>query len=514
MAQVPIVVPQYEQQAQVQPVNPLDSVAKALGIANSAQNLKAGGIALQQHEQAQKDDQDIRSAAQQANGDPDKIYELLSTTNPRAAATFGQELATRRKTEADTLKDQLDNAQKQIGIIGSAAQSVKDDNSLQLAKKQVMSALGPNAASLLGDTYDENRIKQITDSALSHKDWLDSQQKAIENAREAQKLANETGEAKDKARASWEQSIAHAVVGTQSQDDFDRALNTYKILGAPQDLLALYGQAWSPEVRKKAAAVIGPEAQKVENESGPGGTLPQTRDEANQQLSDIFGGKKDDPTYKIYAQRLANLRYSPTAGAALLKEAQGETQNVRQDIRKKENDSAVAAEAAKAKSDFETGGNLPELANVPPGMRKDVADKAAKVKDDFASAQQAADDMKTFIDQARKGNKIAYSYAPTEGVLTLNTGRGVKRVNMAEIGSYSGAGSLADSVKAKLGKLASGASIPADLLADMESLHQAVLSNAQTSRDRKLKNLDDNYHSKYAPATTDSTDKKNPFRPE
>ena len=146
------------------------------------------------------------------------------------------------------------------------------------------------------------------------------------------------------------------------------------------------------------------------------------------------------------------------------------------------------------------------VANVPAGLKgvaphlvAPAAADATKYGQEYADAVAAANDMKTFVDMAKGGNKVAYAYSPTEGVLTLNTARGVKRVNMAEISSYGGAGSALDRIKGFLGKQSSGASIPDSVLNDMQSLHQAIAGNAQTTYSNKLKNVNSTYGSHFEP---------------
>lgn len=146
-----------------------------------------------------------------------------------------------------------------------------------------------------------------------------------------------------------------------------------------------------------------------------------------------------------------------------------------------------------------TGSNDPRLANVTPDARKDVLDKVQKVEDTFTGAQAAADNMNTFINMAKAGNKEAYAYSPVEGVLQINTGRGVKRINRQEIEQYAGAGSLFDRIAGAVGKQVSGASIPANVLNDMQSLHNAITANAQATHDRSLQSIDKTYRSKFAP---------------
>ena len=144
--------------------------------------------------------------------------------------------------------------------------------------------------------------------------------------------------------------------------------------------------------------------------------------------------------------------------------------------------------------------NVPAaLKGVAPHLVGPAAAAAEKAGNEYSEAVAAANDMQTFIDQAKQGNKVAYSYAPTEGVLSFNTGRGVKRVNMAEIESYGGSGSALDHVKAFLGKQTSGASIPANVLNDMATLHAAIAQNAKGTYANKLKNTNQTYGSNFQP---------------
>jgi hypothetical protein len=139
------------------------------------------------------------------------------------------------------------------------------------------------------------------------------------------------------------------------------------------------------------------------------------------------------------------------------------------------------------------------LQNVPPHLVPKAVEESSKAGQNYVTAAQAADDMKTFINEARKGNKIAYAYSPVEGVLTLNSGRGIKRVNMPEISSYGGAGSAWDRIQGFFGKQATGASIPPDILNDMEKMHQAVASNAKTAYQRNLQVINKNYGAAFEP---------------
>ena len=139
------------------------------------------------------------------------------------------------------------------------------------------------------------------------------------------------------------------------------------------------------------------------------------------------------------------------------------------------------------------------LENVPVHLVAPAQASAKKAFDSYSSAVDAGDAMQDFIDLARAGNKEAYSYMPTTGVLTINTAHGVKRVNMAEIESYAGAGSALDRVKGWLGKQLTGASVPANVLNDIETLHSQMTANARKTYENNLAGTNQLYGSKFQP---------------
>lgn len=141
------------------------------------------------------------------------------------------------------------------------------------------------------------------------------------------------------------------------------------------------------------------------------------------------------------------------------------------------------------------------LANVPPHLIAPATAAATKAGTDFATATQTSDDMKDLLDLAgSNGNKVAYAYAPTTGVLQINTASGTKRINTAEIQQYGGAGSALDRVKGYFGKQVSGQSIPPNILSDMKDVAQAVQNNAQKKYESELGVINQNYGSSFKPA--------------
>jgi hypothetical protein len=287
-------------------------------------------------------------------------------------------------------------------------------------------------------------------------------------------------------------------------------------------------QGFNPYIRKELMAEIGniPDDQYVGDDAmalfmGRHNLSATLTERALKQAQTSEAGGKAAQSY-AEAQKIQGAAtpgspyYAPTPQALQLAASQGDQQAQAILAGQATQAGAVAGSEAKAKLPYEIearraaaeaqvqaqtrmyAGNS-ALAKVPPHLVAPATADATKVAQEYADATSAADDMRTFIAEARAGNKIAYAYSPTEGVLTLNTARGVKRVNMPEIHSYAGAGSAWDRVTGFLGKQASGASIPADVLNDMEALHTAIASNAQTKYGNKLRSINQNYGSNFQP---------------
>lgn len=144
-------------------------------------------------------------------------------------------------------------------------------------------------------------------------------------------------------------------------------------------------------------------------------------------------------------------------------------------------------------------GANPALQGVDPKLRVAATAAAQKAADEYTKGSAAEADLQTFLDLARKGNKEAYAYMSPEGVLTLNTGRGVTRVNRQEIDAYAGAGSLMDNLAGKIGKWTKGQSIPADVLNDIDTLHKAIAANGEANYNNKLAGINQNYKANFQP---------------
>jgi hypothetical protein len=145
---------------------------------------------------------------------------------------------------------------------------------------------------------------------------------------------------------------------------------------------------------------------------------------------------------------------------------------------------------------YGSGAN-PALVGVDPKLRTQVTKEAQKMGDEFLKAQANADQFQSVLDLARSGNKAAGSNLPLIGVETLNAINGIKRINKDEINQYGGAGSLYDKIVGKIGGLAVGQPIPADVLKDIETMHNTLRQNSETEFATRRKGLNDTYKSNF-----------------
>jgi hypothetical protein len=139
------------------------------------------------------------------------------------------------------------------------------------------------------------------------------------------------------------------------------------------------------------------------------------------------------------------------------------------------------------------------ISSVPVTERPAATSAYTKAGEEYATAAQASDAMKTMLDMAQKGNKAAGSNLPLVGVETLNAINGIKRINSAEIAQYGSAGSLLDKVKGKIGALTVGQPVPKDVIDDIRALHEQLDAGAKTKYANKVQVINGAYGSQFKP---------------
>src|SRR6266496_590822 len=353
----------------------------------------------------------------------------------------------------------------------------------------------PQPAQAQAPTFDPSRIYQSL-AASGQGSAIPALQKHFADL---DKVAGDVQKTKDEHIAAAEEYFAALVKGVQSQgyapEAMGVALAHAAASGYPQEAMQVQTElAQNPaQLRPFIDAMISrspKQAEAAKNFAEASTSAQRLQMEMpGIEARGVVAQQEAGMTPEQRAMQ-SNLPYAAAGGSPRARQAMAlETQQKIQ---------ASAAEGA-AKAKLQQQGQGGALANVAPHLVAPATADATKVGSEYADAASAATDMQSFVNSARAGNKIAYAYSPVEGVLTLNTGRGVKRVNMSEIESYGGAGSAWDRVTAFFGKQASGASLPADVLNDMESLHVAIAKNAETHYGNKLKVINQNYGSNFQP---------------
>jgi hypothetical protein len=167
---------------------------------------------------------------------------------------------------------------------------------------------------------------------------------------------------------------------------------------------------------------------------------------------------------------------------------------------------AVAAAEGRARANIETQmarGSNAALANVPQHLVAPATEAATKAGADYAQAQSVTERLQAMMDDAKKGNVVAYQLLPQEGALQLTTSQGVHRINMAEIQNYGG-GSLWQKMQGHFGKALTGKSIPDSVLNDMAEMQKVQEEGARSKYENSLKNINQNYGSDFKPVGMES----------
>lgn len=154
---------------------------------------------------------------------------------------------------------------------------------------------------------------------------------------------------------------------------------------------------------------------------------------------------------------------------------------------------AVAVEVARQKM------NPAAVATVPPQLVPAATAAFAKAGEEYATANQASQNMMDFLRDAKAGNKEAIKIVPLQGALEITTAQGVHRINRTEVDQFGGAGSLYDKLAGKVGGVLTGKDITDDVLKDMAAVQQTVAQNAAQLHSNKVKTINQTYGSQFQP---------------
>ena len=426
------------------------------------------------------------------NVDFGKLYQL-DPTGATAKMVMDQE-----KDFYETQGKRLDNTSKTAAQIGQILDPVLKSDNPELAKNVAVMQL--HSAKLIDDAtardwtsrpFDRATVQQFVRAASDVKTQADIDQKNLETLDKAK-----TGAAKD------------------MQGVYDQA--SYKPVydGWPAELQRRWGSIYSPQIR--AGIIAGgidakdlpkyqqEETQVIAKQLEPAlNQGPQAYQAAVARIGDpvqqqIFSNVKtvDD----LHSKGMTAAEYQTAQETARQHRVQNAFDLVRTHYEEQKNQ----REQDIYEMTYGAGANQ-ALQGVDPKLRTQATSNASKANDEYLKTMANADQMQSFIDMARAGNKAAGTNLPVIGVETMNAINGIKRIPREQVAQYQGAGNLYDNIMGKLGKLSAGQPIPADVMQDIESMHRMLRQNAEQAYKTKLDGINQTYHSNFQPVKSGSS---------
>src|SRR5262245_25185670 len=207
-------------------------------------------LAADKARQEAKDQADLRRIMQESGGDWEKALPQLRIFNPSAAAKLERDIADTKNKSLDGLIKQNDLQTKYFDFGLKMVGGIKDQASQDFFLPHI-AKLSPEAAQVLGTTYDPARVEQVMNMGLTAQQHLDLQKRGFE--------AYAKG---DLARgiATTLSSFA-AFPPAQIEQMWNRTLAGAKQIGTPQAILDDIGP-YSPEnMTRIQGLTIAPEKQ-------------------------------------------------------------------------------------------------------------------------------------------------------------------------------------------------------------------------------------------------------------
>lgn len=250
-------------------------------------------LANEQRRRELEDDSAIRETLQRTGSPDTAIDELYKGGRAEAAGVLSKSVYEHRKAKAEETKRTLENQDKQLTFATQIFQGVTDQASLDTARKAA-AVIVPDLIQYVPQEYDPKKVAQVVDWGTSRAEHLKSQQDAIANANKAWDLSLQQAKdwrERDKnnrdAREYWTQAASALMPTSTSQEEWDAHQALLANSGAPLDLLAEYGNQYTPaavENAKKLAMkptdVAAVAHQKVEETQGQQNIGLRTREVA------------------------------------------------------------------------------------------------------------------------------------------------------------------------------------------------------------------------------------------
>ncbi|MDO9402035.1 MAG: hypothetical protein Q7T46_11410 [Polaromonas sp.] len=141
---------------------------------------RLGGLKVQEFEQGQRDQNQLRNVYSQFGKDTEaNINALYKAGLGKEAGAYAKSQADQQKSVADTQKAQIEAHLKKLEVAGQILSGVRDQSSWDAARAQTAQMLGPEAAAMMPPQFDAALVEQKRNQALSVKDQLEQKWKAM-----------------------------------------------------------------------------------------------------------------------------------------------------------------------------------------------------------------------------------------------------------------------------------------------------------------------------------------------
>lgn len=141
---------------------------------------RLGGLKVQEFEQGQRDQNQLRNVYSQFGKDTEaNINALYKAGLGKEAGAYAKSQADQQKSVADTQKAQIEAHLKKLEVAGQILSGVRDQSSWDAARAQTAQMLGPEAAAMMPPQFDAALVEQKRNQALSVKDQLEQEWKAM-----------------------------------------------------------------------------------------------------------------------------------------------------------------------------------------------------------------------------------------------------------------------------------------------------------------------------------------------
>ena len=215
----------------------------------------------------------IDKVMQKTGGDPEATLRELRQADPGAAETFSTHLHTARMSALDESAKQLDVTGKALNtarqLLPVRPTDPKDEAGQVIYRQQYKDArdgiskiIGPDLSKSLPDPTDPELFTKVQQL----EEWGMTQAQVLQQRRLALQIAQDGVKAQQEGRnadAYHTKALGTYLSTAQSQEEWTQAIQNAKHMGASDETLAKFGEAFSPEAVQRAGTLGQVKVDKV-----------------------------------------------------------------------------------------------------------------------------------------------------------------------------------------------------------------------------------------------------------